>query len=312
MKYLRLENDAIIDKHDTITKRWKKLAENPNNTFKIITNASQQPLETLVKALMEADEIWFQTTFIHSHELYPLAMIISKLSSKIIRICTSSSRGVLEEIISLLKDKTPDIDHHMVFSISDYWEDTQDRIVDVGQYRIERDLKKQARKNALNGLLPTGNKVIIGKFGYNPGPEWSLLKEGDIVDEIERPKDDPNIFRGIWVRGLTEPVKLLNEAPYREFTFETMKAETLATEFFSMSNREGEEERELLMWRINSMDDTTDINDFSTEICDYLGIERRHNRAIIRDQLTKYRKKFTFFKEKNPLDRYRYDNRKEK
>lgn len=47
------------------------------------------------------------------------------------------------------------------------------------------------------------------------GPEWSKLKNEDIVDEIDMSEIDPRPGWGIWVMGLTEPVKLIGKRDSR-------------------------------------------------------------------------------------------------
>lgn len=68
----------------------------------------------------------------------------------------------------------------------------------------------------------TGYKIKIKNI-IAQGAQWSTLKEGDIVDELECSEIDPNPSRGVWVMGKDEPVKLLNDSGYDEFEYSENK-----------------------------------------------------------------------------------------
>lgn len=298
MKYLRLEN-GICEKHDPIEFNWDKIPKE-NNEFKIIENASNKPKEEIYKAMMWADEIWFQSTFIYLDQIYGMGKLLLKLPSKVVKIQNLSSKTILyhiEDLFSLEESAT--LDKHKIYQIN-FLED--DILIDLSCFRAEIDEQERLKKEHYDNLLPTGRKVIIGNV-QTVGKEWSLLKEGDVVDEIDNSEQDPSPGRGIWVRGLTEPVKLLNEDQRQEFTFETISAMALAIEFASFKGTKvNSDVIELLMWRINSIKseiehETCTLWDFCTQVCDYLKIERRYYRYFIEQKMIKYHEKYNFFAE---------------
>lgn len=94
------------------------------------------------------------------------------------------------------------------------------RPITVLQDRINREQKrlnfeKEYSQTAVN--RPTGRKIKIGDLKSVVGPQWSKLKEGQIVDEIDMSKLDPRPGWGIWVMGLSEPVKLIGRRDSRQY-----------------------------------------------------------------------------------------------
>lgn len=298
MKYLRLENDSCQN-DDPILFIWNKLPKE-NNEFKIIERAYIQDKSVIYNAFMWADEIWFQTTFIRQDELYNMALLLAKIEPRTIKVYNLSHNTILYNVECLLKDKeAAPLNKHNVYEIKRLEKAVK---IDLSIFQQRINDKEKLKKDYFNGLLPTGRKVIIGNIKAN-NSEFSLLKEGDIVDEIDNFEQDPSPGRGIWVKGKTEAVKLLNEHKFGEFTFETNTAMALAVEFYSFKGEEVNPDMlELLMWRINNSKYEIEHNnltlwDFCDEICSFIDIERRFHRSFFEKKLLKYHEKYQYWAE---------------
>jgi len=227
---------------------------------------------------------------------------------KTIRVYNMSNKTIQHNIESMLKlEDAAKLSKHKVFEIVTF---EQDNLIDLSYFQQTLDKQIQDRKQYNDGLLNIGEHVIIGNIKA-VGPQWSVLKKGDIVPVIETPtKLDNQIGRGVWVRGLNnEPVKLLNEDGYNEFKFVELKALNLAKEFYSFKGKPVDLDMlELLMWRINNIQYEINhgeitLHDFCNEICEYIGVERRFHRSYFEQRLTEYIKKYTYFAELDRIKR---------
>lgn len=63
---------------------------------------------------------------------------------------------------------------------------------------------------------PTGQMVLV-KTVMATGKQWANLQTGQILPALDMSQQDPRHNRGIWVMGVTEPVKLLNDSGYDEY-----------------------------------------------------------------------------------------------
>jgi hypothetical protein len=113
------------------------------------------------------------------------------------------------------------------------------------------------------------------------GSEWSVLKKGDIVDEIDNSEMDPKPDRGIWVWGKTEPVKLLNEHPYNEYKLLTLSLAEASTEICKIIAIVPTTITLLAIAGAINLDEDLSVTEVANLICEVMEVPKRGNRARI-------------------------------
>lgn len=94
------------------------------------------------------------------------------------------------------------------------------RPIEVLKARIEREtsrLKFEDDYQKAAPIRPTGRKIKIGNLASVVGKEWSQLVPDSIVDEVDMSMMDPRPGSGVWVMGLTAPVKLIGRFDQRGY-----------------------------------------------------------------------------------------------
>ena len=307
-KALFIENGHFDDMEGTIIARVYKRLIKQGVEVKIVNHASKNK-EQVIEGVMWCDSIYFASTFLYESEVKGIGDLFIKIPTpKNIYGWVISGKSLsyyLEEIWSL--EELSKMSHHKVFEIEgiDYLSDSCDAIykdLNMLSYKEQWD-KQEAERIAKNqGFKKTGRKVLIGKINAN-GEQWSKLKEGDIVDELDCREIDTNSKRGIWVMGIDEPVKLLNSDGYNEWKYAELKADCLAREFFARGNKLDQTELIQVVsdWicygglaKLNS----SEIWDWCDNLCETIGVERRNNRSYFDERLKEYAKKHVYFLEK--------------
>jgi len=308
-KALFIENEFFSSMSDTEIGRLHRRLEESGVECRVIDQASQHKKEVFEGALW-ADSILFASTFLYSDEVKGVGDLLIKIPQpKNIYGYCMSGKPLIYEVESLwsLKELS-DMSHHRLFEISHSYFDE-----DLGEdypWAKEIDLKAYAeawkkedeeRVKKNQGFPKTGRSVRIMKIEAQ-GSQWSNLKEGMVVPELDCSEIDPNPKRGIWVMGKDEPVKLLNSDGYQEWQYEDLTAYGLAREFFARGN--ALDKTDLIQvvggW-INGgsigMMNGPDLWEWCDTLCSTIGVERRGNRSYFEKRLQEYGKKYTYFRE---------------
>lgn len=307
-KALILENEFWKEDDDTgFHSFYKHIKKDSSIEFKVIDRAAGQDKNEIVQALLWADVLLFSSTFLYQADVKGLGDLLMKIPAPkhVIGYAMSnkSLQQHIEETWSL--EELAKMSHHKVFELVHYHPDLMDQepIVEInmGRYKTKWDKQEKERVERNHNMPKTGRKIKIGKILAN-GTQWSLLKEGDIVDELDCSTIDSNPARGTWVMGKDEPVKLLNDGGYEEYEYAELNSENLVLEFFSRgSKKESFDQMEILqIWIHNCVGmqlDDTELWDWCDKICTMVGVERRGNRRYFERRLKEYREKYYFFKE---------------
>ena len=283
----------------------------------IIDRASNRRDEVMA-ILPEIDSIAFQSTFLYRNEVKGIGDLLKGMP-KPLTVFGMPTSGTLEYHIEQIWkiEELAKMSHHNVFELEHIYFPTHDsfdneldwcRKVDMASYKTTWDELEKERIFKNHNMPKTGNKVRIKQIQAS-GKQWSNLKEGDIVDELDCSTIDEKPNRGIWVMGLDEPVKLLNSDGYEEWEYHDPSYLALAKEFFSRGNKSnaGETDKyrdlfDLTAEWIRSCSselktDDTKLWEWCDTICRTVGVERRGNRRYFEHRLKEYRKRFYFFKE---------------
>ena len=270
---------------------------------RVVDRASQNPKDVF-EGMKWCDSIFFASTFLYPGEIKGLGDLIKKMEEpkkifgKVIGGQLESLQHELEGIWSL--EEMAGFHPHEIYELEGRKLDLDPQKINLDFYiqEVERAEKERVERNA--GFKGTRRWVKIKKiqaFGH----EWSLLKEGDVVQELDCSSIDPNPAKGVWVMGRTEPVKLLNSDGYEEWEYDKLSAYDLAREFFARGNKLDTDP--LLIdavgaW-INSVGRYSDsqIWEWCDNLCSTIGLERRGNRSYFDRRLKEYRSKYTYFME---------------
>ena len=295
--------------------------------FKIIERAAHVATnEEIVGSIMWCDAILFASTFLYEWDVKGVGDLLMKvpISKSVIGFVVGSHSlaHYLERIWSM--EELAKMSHHKVYELENGWYD-DDVLKEINMLVFKEAWdKKVAELAAYNhSFKPTGRKVRIKKI-LAVGGQWSLLKEGDIVDELECSELEKGtevfdseteryklvgqgvVMRGVWVMGKDEPVKLLNDGGHEEWEFEEVNAENLTYEFFSRGRKLDQtdimETVESWIYHalgkiLNEEDGQTELWEWCDNLCRMIGVERRGNRHYFEKRLQEYHKKFKFFKE---------------
>lgn len=307
-KALFIENEFFSSmEHTEIDRVYKKLVE-AGVECRIIDQASKHKAEVYEGALW-ADSIFFASTFVYADEVKGVGDLLMKVKEpKQIHGYCMSSQGLVYEIEDIWSLKElAQMAHHSLYEIqhgyvkeleSEYpWRKPIDLVCYAEAWKKEED--ERIAKN--NGFPKTGRQVKILNIQAQ-GKQWSLLKEGMIVSELDCSEIDENPKRGIWVMGLDEPVKLLNSDGYNEWQYADLHAESLSREFFARGNAlDRHESIDILATWINgsgiSHMEPGKLWEWCDTICETVGVERRGNRSYFEKRLIEYGKKYTYFRE---------------
>ncbi len=327
-KILILENENWDSNKGNAAYRYYEFMESNGVEFKIIERAAHSATkEELIGGMMWCDAILFASTFFYAWDVKGVGDLLMKvpMSKTVIGyvVGNGSLQSHMDEIWTV--EELAKMSHHKVYEL-DYClfdDDTEDdflKEINMLEYKKEWD-KKVAELYAFNhSFQPTGRKVRIGKITAF-GSQWSLLKEGDIVDELDCTTIDQNPARGIWVMGKDEPVKLLNSDGHEEWQFEELTAENLTIEFFSRGNSKDKTDimETIESWIYHALgkilseeQGSIELWEWCDTLCKTVGVERRANRRYFEQRLREYNNKYTYFKEPGNDPRFKMMDREAK
>jgi hypothetical protein len=271
---------------------------------RVIERASQNSKE-VYEGLKWCDSIFFSSTFLHQNEIKGLGDLIKSIKEPKTIFGQLIGGDILDSLAYELESiwslkEIVGFAHHSIYEIKGS-RDFDLVNISMSKYVSEFESSEKERIKKNKSFERTGRRVIIKKIQAS-GRQWSNLKEDDVVDELDCRSIDPNPSRGVWVMGLEEPVKLLNDSGYEEWEYEDLKAFALAKEFFSRGSML--EENELLNvvsdWIKNCSGKTSESElwDWCNTLCETVNVERRGNRSYFERRLKEYKSKHVYFKER--------------
>jgi hypothetical protein len=308
-----------------------------------------------VLSTKKVDALLFQTTWTYWDSTAHLYSMLSKLPYSV-DIYNMSEHNLSLEVLKSIDVKTREelnlylsMTKHKVFNLGytghrgayeeEVWytssEELEEAIEEI-EIKEAEELDKQnlldLQKKELEAIMlkPTDSYVRVGVVKvFNS--EFDNLKQGDIVPILRTPSTDKSPNWGVWVAGVTEPVKLINSDGEREYEYIgrstandfckvvgrdfRLEAEGLAREIVSCKRHTGFGENTMigmLTVKINRMGEFMnggDIQGFvQHELLDFAGVERRFNRSYFTNKLADYYKHHTFFKELNRQEEQKFIN----
>jgi hypothetical protein len=264
--------------------------------------------EQVGKEAIDSDAIFFASTFLYESEVKSVGNLLKALPSKLIygqSIGSGSLQSNIEKLWEL--DEILAFSHHRIFEITENIKFTEEgetfgEEISMSEYHEEKEKLEKERIERNQGFRKTGRMVRIKEIKAS-GPQWGNLKEGDVVQELDCSSIDPNPKRGVWVMGVDEPVKLLNDSGYEEWEYSGFTSGELAREFFSRGSMLHQTElMGLVQQWIRNCSGSMKLSDaelweWCDNLCNTLNLERRGNRRYFERRLQEHRKNYVYFKE---------------
>lgn len=321
-KILILENEYWDANQGNDAYRFYTQLEENGVEFKIIERAAHAATnKEIVDAMLWCDAILFASTFFYSWDVKGVGDLLMNVPvPKTVIGYVMGVNPLLYHLTTIWKlEELSKMSHHKVFELVKchlYDDEDDDEMlteIDMLQFKTAWDKEVAELIEFNHSFKSTGKKIKIGTLRA-VGEQWSLLKEGDIVDELECSTIDPNPARGTWVMGKDEPVKLVNDSGYEEYQYEELTAENLTLEFFSRGGRKDlvDVMETVESWIYHALgkillEEGGDIElwEWCDTLCKTIGVERRGNRHYFEKRLKEYNKAHKFFKEptNDPKDR---------
>lgn len=210
-KIIVLENDHFV--HDDIqTMLDKLLLSHPDYQIEYLYGAKHRMKEEIAEKINWCTMIFADTTLTEWGQNHQIIQLLSMIKQpKKVCLVHYELKKALDQFMEP-KDYWS-IKQHKIYEVErGPWNDFKMYDINIdtetAEYQQFIDKEKSIRDNIKNKL--TGRQVkILDIVAYNP--EFNNLKRDMIVDEVDASEIDPNPKRGIWVWGINEPVKLLNE-----------------------------------------------------------------------------------------------------
>ena len=277
-----LENDMTLD---GLPSSFLEIIEEYDGDVVLLTNLKHRDSYEIAQNFILATDIICYSMLVNGSEyqLISIAKILSTIKTPI-NIFLKFHKSVKEELTTKLTGKIlVKINHHNIFEIGHCGEKTKVDLSDAIVDEVEK----------LNYTL-SAKKRVLGKakiLSCNAsGSEFNALPIGEVVDVLDMSKLDKSPNRGIWVWGLTEPVKLLNENGMHEYEIVvTDNADIVSSVLQTVTfdkNALNEEKLKLITYLIND----PELSNLSKahDICDILDIPRRMNRQNLNNLLNRF------------------------
>lgn len=214
-----LENDHCLN-DDIQVMLDKLMVRHPDYEIQYLYGAKYRHKTELAELINWCTIIFADTTLTEYSQNHQLIELLSFIKSpKKVFLVHYELKKALDQFMQP-KDYWS-IRQHKIFEVErGPWNDFKMYDINIdtetSEYQQFIDNEKNIRDNIKN--KKTGQKVeILDIVAFNE--EFNNLKKGMIVDVIDASEIDPNPKRGIWVWGVTEPVKLLRERNAMEFKF---------------------------------------------------------------------------------------------
>lgn len=299
-KILVIENDNNLneDNHDTLLRRLENLkTQFPEHVVTILTGLNSYSPNELFGKLIDTDILLCMPTFTDQSQASGIVSLLSKVNKCLsIHIISYDVEESLKRICT--PEQLYNVRHHKVYK-SFY---TDEKLLDFssiwGPWEKQKIVEQHYITSRKNNS--TGRKVKVLDI-QTTNKEFSLLKNGQIVEELDCREIDPDPKRGIWVWGITEPVKLLDDSGYNEFEIvegHDLKLEITLEEMIilikkSIKNIPVDESlsKEQKIFLIELLTEEISNQDKAWEIVDFFKLERRGNRQMFLQMLNKYKSK---------------------
>jgi len=290
MNYLFIENDFKLPHPMQVI--FNALENKGIDKIEVLTRANNK-LKELKELLPNVDVLMMQTTFLDGYQNRKVIDFLSSIK-KPINVCIFSHNleGHLLQVMEI--EDFYNTKHHNIFSIEHYHGfdfNNSDCLIKLDfsekvkeHEKVLKD-KEDQLKRVSNNITDVKVKILINP---NCGKEWGNLKPGDIVSVLNCEEIDPNPFRGIWVMGVTEPVKLINENNISEFEFvEGISLDLITNELLKTCKVEKPTEKDYRF--IESVLNDKDYDNLSKAqiVLDEYGAQRRFNRSYFANLISK-------------------------
>lgn len=295
-KLLIIENNGRLDEKEqrqvfAFVKEW-------DGEIIDFSGFSQKSTSQIIEAIGDCTDIITQTCFVNGSDSQ-FQMMVSLLAkfpdSKNIYISYLGG-NLFEYMDRYLEDvELVSIKHHNVFEwkYKDDYSDMEAIKMDFSERinallnKIEND--KKYHQSATTRT--TGRKIkILACNGC--GKAFDNLPIGEVVDELEMDKTDPNKKRGVWVWGNGEPIKLVNDCGLKEYEiaseidFSSFIYEVRQLTGLDLNHLNGLEKEGVLS--LLEDEEETDIS-VANFICEQTNIPKRHNRECLRKSISQLR-----------------------
>lgn len=216
-KILVLENDHYIN--ESIQDMLGKLmVSHPDYEIQYLYGAKHRHKSELAELIQWCTMIFADTTLTEwGQNSQMIEMLSNTKQPKKVCLVHYELKKALDQFMEN-KDYWS-IKQHSIFEVErGPWDDFKMYPINIdtetSEYQQFIDNEKAIRDNIKN--KPTGQKVkILDIVAFNP--QFNSLKKGMVVDVIDASEIDENPKRGLWVWGVSEPVKLLREPNAMEY-----------------------------------------------------------------------------------------------
>jgi hypothetical protein len=313
MNILILEDDAKLQEDFDVARYGKKMKAE-GHEVKYVFNAYDSSKE-IVKLINWADVLAFHTTFTYLRQIYVLAQAIAQYRKEPLTVLIDSydHDRHIQEMVQLdgykfeSRSETFYLDQELVdefayklrnlklFKLSWRIEHEPITVLEpmIQRHQLKLDIINKYMESRRTEQAKTGRMIRIKNTNSFGGQQWSVLKTGMVLPEIDMSMMDPDPNRGAWVMGKDEPVKILNEHPYDEFEFVVRTLHDLTEEFIKKCSVPVNEKNFAIVIGLLK-DDELDIHDRAKLICDSLNVERRFNKSYMMDRMRKLNAQFKF------------------
>lgn len=303
MKIVVIENDfKIPESVEDIIRDFTDSADD----VKLYTNfdyLNEANMKNFFHDLNWCDMIAVETTLIHKHQVNDMVALMSKIREP--KQILFTWKTTVEDLFEYLKDENEitTIDHHNIgyYGLSDNSDKLEWCIINTEVFRenaklvrvkiaqeaeikrLKDEADKKYRDEAIN--RPTGQKIRINRVLATSKP-FRTLVPNTVVDVLDMSAQDPNPKRGIWVWGDGEPVKLVNDERYNEYTLLSNDVSEVACEVLKMAGIDKPTNTDVFSV-IGFIKDAKTSGELHVNITDWLD-ERELPRRGLRTQIERY------------------------
>lgn len=263
-----------------------------------LTGFRQRNDKEIGLAFSNATDLAVQTCFVNGSEqqLFALVGVFAKLKNPIniyIALLGDDLQKFLENNLS--PEELFSIKHHNIYVMGrNNYEINEEKHILLDFSHIHKEVYKELSKKHVHNLFiehynatatqrPTGKKVkILGCTAY--GPQFKNLPIGEIVDELDCSKIDPNPSRGLWIMGNGEPIKLINDSGFKEYEIiSQLSSEELLVEISKSTDLTLNKLSRLQIFGLINILEDKELDSMSKAniICEEIKIPKRGNRQII-------------------------------
>lgn len=263
-----------------------------------LTGFRQRNDKEIGLAFSNATDLAVQTCFVNGSEqqLFALVGVFAKLKNPI-NIYIALLGDDLQEFLenNLTPEELFSVKQHNIYVMGrNYCELNEEKHKLLDFSPIVKKVYKELSKKHVHDLFvkhyqstaiqrPTGKKIkILGCTAH--GPQFQNLPIGEIVDELDCSKIDPNPSRGLWVMGNGELIKLINDSGFREYEIVShLSTEEKLIEIGKSTDLSLDKLSRLQICGLINILEDKELDSMSKAniICEEIKIPKRGNRQII-------------------------------